>query len=309
MAKDEFSVNELEPERKTDVSEDTTHIEYKEGSDASYLNHEAQILEEKKQEDLKEPLIEEEYEGPTIKEVIANSVNPDYQGPTAKEIVVNSVKVDNTKNKNLVGLFVFIFVLIAIGIIVFIDVFSEDKKKENNYLVNMPKWVESYNKYFRDNYENIVAYNLSFIDLDFDNQPEAVINYIKDGKTNYEIVDTIDETNFKIEDLSNILMMYSFDEKNVSWYINTTSTDIDMNLINIGKRLKKQPDFEINLTSDSIANFKSNHFNLSYEIKYTKISFRTYEKNLSEAVKVYEKEQENINNIVKNIINKYADEV
>ena len=62
-----------------------------------------------------------------------------------------------------------------------------------------------------------------------------------------------------------------------------------MNLINIGKRLKKQPDFEINLTSDSIANFKSNHFNLSYNIKYTKISFRTREKNLAEAVKVSSK--------------------
>ena len=103
MTKDEFSVNELEPERNTnEVVEETTQMEYTEGSDAAYLNQGAMAIDEKKQEEnISHEVSIEEYQGPTIKEVIVNTVNnPDYQGPTAKEIVVNSVKVDNTKKRN-----------------------------------------------------------------------------------------------------------------------------------------------------------------------------------------------------------------
>lgn len=311
MANDEFSVNELEPERNTPVQEDTTQMEYKEGSDASYLNQEAQVLDSKVNEEneINDTVEQEEYQGPTLKEVLVNSVNPDYQGPTAKEIVVNSVKIDNTKKKNYVGLIVFIIVLVLIGTIVVIDSLGEDKKKQSNYLANAPKWAEDYNKYLIDNYEGIVAYNLSFLDLDFDNKPEAVINYLEDGNTKYEIVDLSDDLNFEVTELTNILMMYSFEEENVSWYINVSTTDVDMRLVNLTKRLNKDTDFELYLSNDNLSQFKSNHFNLSYDIKYTKISFRTREKNLAEAVKVYEKEKDNVSNIVSNTLKKYAEDV
>ena len=47
--KDEFSVNELEPERNTsEVVEETTQVQYTEGSDAAYLNQEAKTIDEKK---------------------------------------------------------------------------------------------------------------------------------------------------------------------------------------------------------------------------------------------------------------------
>ena len=54
MTKDEFSVNELEPERNTEeVVEETTQIEYTEGSDAAYLNQGAKAMDDKKQEEIK----------------------------------------------------------------------------------------------------------------------------------------------------------------------------------------------------------------------------------------------------------------
>jgi hypothetical protein len=303
MTKDEFSVNELEPERNTnEVVEDTTQMEYTEGSDAAYLNQGAIAIDEKKQEEVvqEEPQVEE-YQGPTIKEVLVNSVNPDYQGPTAKEIVVNSVKVDNTKKKNLVGLFVLIIVLVLIGIIVVAEVLSEDKTRPaTNYLEGMPEWVDTYNKYLQKEYKDVVAYNIVFVDLDFDDKPEAILNYIKENKTVFDVLDVEENVYVKDLEISNVFLMYSFDKDNVVWYINSSFDDINMNLIDVGKRLNGESDYEINLTEDNLSQFKSNHFTLSYEFKYTKISFRTVEQNLAEAVKTYDTEKEKVNGIIDN---------
>ena len=109
MAKEEFSINELEPVRNNE------EVVIEESIDTS--NTEVNVNSEQVEDTI-------EYEGPTIKEVLVNSVNPDYQGPTAKEIVVNSVKVDKTKRKNMVGLIVLIVVLAVIGFIIFLDMSS-----------------------------------------------------------------------------------------------------------------------------------------------------------------------------------------
>ncbi len=311
--KDEFSVNELEPVRDTteEVVETTQSVSDEVVSDAALLNQEAAILEEKKKAEIEETVQVEdndEDQGPTLKEVIANSVNPDYQGPTAKEIVVNSVKVDNTKKKNYVGLVILIIVLVLVGGVVLLETLSDDNKKgPTNYLKNMPEWALKYNDYFKEEYEDIVAYNVAFLDLDFDDKPEAIVNYLDGDKTVYEIVDAIDKQYIKVGEISDILMMYSFNNEDVNWYINTSFNDNDMKLIDIKKRLSNDNDFEINLTLDNLSEFKSNHFNLSYDIKYTKISFRTVEKDLAETVNVFETEEDNVKNIVKKTIDKYSE--
>ncbi len=308
--KDEFSVNELEPVRDAteEVVETTQNISNEVVSDAALLNQEAANLEEKKKAEIVEVDEIVEDQGPTLKEVIANSVNPDYQGPTAKEIVVNSVKVDNTKKKNYVGLIVLIIVLVLVGGIVLLETLSDDNKKgPANYLKNMPDWVLKYNEYLNEEYEGVVAYNIAFLDLDFDDKPEAVINYLDGDKTLYDVIDVIDNQFINVGEVSDILMMYSFTSENVNWYINTSFNDNDLKLIDINKRFNNQNDFEINLSLDTLAEFKSNHFNISYDIEYTKISFRTVEKDLASAVKVYEKENESVDNIVKNVIDKYSD--
>ena len=311
MTKDEFSVNELEPERNTgEVVEETTQVEYTEGSDAAYLNQGAKALDEKKQEVVvqEEVLEEDEYQGPTIKEVLVNSVNPDYQGPTAKEIVVNSVKVDNTKKRNLVGLFVLILVLVLIGIIVVFEVLSEDKTNhDKNYLEGLPKWVENYSKYLNEEYKDVVTYNFVFLDLDFDNNAEALINYSKDNKTIYDIIDLEEDVYVKDLEVSDVFMMYSFNTLDVAWYVNTSFHDVDMNLIDIKKRLNANTDFETNLTTDNLSQFKSEHFTLSYELKYTKFSFRTVDQNLKEAFEIYEDENDKVNNIVQSTIERYKE--
>lgn len=309
--KDEFSVNELEPERNNnEVVEETTKVQYTEGSDAAYLNQEAKSIDEKKIEETNDELTPEEYQGPTIKEVLVNSVNPDYQGPTAKEIVVNSVKVDNTKKRNLVGLFVLILVLVLIGIIVVFEVFSEDKTKNStntNYLEGLPKWVDTYNKYLKDEYDGVVAYNIVFLDFDFDKNVEAIVNYVKDGNTVYDLIDISSGVYVKDLKVTDIFLMYSFTSEDVLWYVNTSTNDVDLNLIDIAKRFNGDAEFEVNLNSDNLSEFKSNHLSLSYSLKYTKISFRTMEQNLAEAVKVYEEENVKVTDMVDKTIDTYSE--
>lgn len=309
--KDEFSVNELEPERNTsEVVEETTQVEYTEGSDAAYLNQEAKSIDDKKVVETKEELKEEEYQGPTIKEVLVNSVNPDYQGPTAKEIVVNSVKVDKTKKRNMVGLFVLILVLLLIGIIVVFEVLSEDKTKNDvntNYLEGLPKWVETYNKYLKEEYDGVVAYNIAFLDFDFDNNVEAIVNYVKDSKTVYDLIDISSGIYVKDLEVTDIFLMYSFIDEDVIWFVNTSNSDIDMNLIDLTKRFSGDTQYETNLNSDNLSEFKSNHLSLSYSLKYTKISFRTMEQNLAEAVKVYEDENVKVKDMVNRTIDTYSE--
>lgn len=300
MAKDEFSVNELEPVRsKNEEIVEPSKVEIKE---------EKKLVVEQtvsKSEELKK----EEYEGPTIKELLVNSFNPDYDGPTAKEIVVNSVKVDNTKKKNMVGLVVLIVVLLLVGVIVVAELASEDKQPETNYLNGLPSWSTDYNKYISTEYKDLVAYELAFVDFDFDDTAEAIISYADKNNKVYEIFDVKEDTivSFKVEELTDLYMLYSFSKRNVIWYLNTTSNSNDMNLIDIGKRINDGVDYEINLTIDTLSNFKGDHFTLSYDIKYTNVSFRTYEKNFSEAVKMYENEKDNITSIANNIKDKYDD--
>lgn len=310
MTKDEFSVNELEPERNTsEVVEETTQVEYTEGSDAAYLNQGAKVLDEKKQEEVDEETLEvNEYQGPTIKEVLVNSVNPDYQGPTAKEIVVNSVKVNNTKKKNLVGLFVLILVLVLIGIIVVFEVLSEDKVNyDKNYLEGLPKWVENYSKYLNEEYKDVVTYNLVFLDLDFDKNAEALINYNKDNKAVFDIIDLEKEIYINELEVSDVFLMYSFNTEDVLWYVNTSFNDVDMNLIDVAKRLNGNTDFETYLNADNLSQFKSDHFTLTYELKYTKFSFRTVDQNLKEAYEIFDEENNKVDNIVQSTIDRYKD--
>ena len=102
-------------------------------------------------------------------------------------------------------------------------------------------------------------------------------------------------------------MMYSFNTLDVAWYVNTSFHDVDMNLIDIKKRLNGNTDFETNLTTDNLSQFKSEHFTLSYELKYTKFSFRTVDQNLKEAFEIYEEENDKVNNIVQSTIDRYKE--
>lgn len=284
MARDEFSVNELEPVRDTDVQQVTQE------STTEY-----------------DP---SEYEGPTIKEVLINTINnPDYQGPTAKEIVVNSVKVDNTKKKNMIGLVVLIIVLVLVGTIVGIEMLSEDEKHQTNYLNNLPEWSLKYHEYIGKKYKKLVSYELVFLDLDFDEKAEAIISYKENNKTVYDVIDTLGakDINFRINEMSDLLMMYSFTDKDVSWYINTSINDNDMKLIDVKKRIVNGIDYEINLSLDTLTQFKSEHFTLSYDVLYTKMSFRTYDRDFSLAVKSYLEECDDVTEMTNNVIEKYND--
>ena len=85
--------------------------------------------------------------------------------------------------------------------------------------------------------------------------------------------------------------------------------DLNTDLINLSNRLLGESEFEVHLNADTLSEFKSNHFTLSYDLKYTKIGFRTVEKNLAEAAKVYEEENNKVSSIIKNIMYKYNDGV
>ena len=308
MAKDEFSVNELEPVRNNNLTEETTE-QVNNVSDASLLNQEARHIDEVANQD--NQYTAEEYEGPTIKEVLVNSINPDYQGPTAKEIVVNSVKVDNTKKKNMVGLVVLIIVLVLVGFIVTLEMLSEDTKPETDYLSDLPKWSLTYHKYIAKEYKNLISYELVFLDLDFDDKAEAIISYKENNEEVYEVFDVLGagEVSFKVDNLSDLLMMYSFTDRTVTWYINTSVNDNDMNLIDVKKRIANGTDYEVNLSLDTLAAFKSDHFTLSYEVLYNKMSFRTYDKDFAAAVLSYEEEKDNVVSIVNNVKDKYDDSI
>ena len=80
-----------------------------------------------------------------------------------------------------------------------------------------------------------------------------------------------------------------------------------MNLIDLTKRFGGNTEYETNLNSDNLSEFKSNHLSLSYSLKYTKISFRTMEQNLAEAVKVYEDENVKVKDMVNRTIDTYSE--
>lgn len=298
MAKEEFSVNELEPDRNTLPDEVATQ---KKVPDATLIKHESNVDKDTK-------VVEEEYEGPTIKEVLVNSINPDYEGPTAREIIVNSVKVDDTKKKNYVALFVLIFVLVSVGIIVAIDTFDDNNNKKNtDYLKYLPDWSIKYHTYLKERYQNDRTIEIAFVDFDRDSNAEVIVKVI-DDENRYEVFDITSELETKVvvEDLNNILLVYSFDDKDVTWLFNTSHDSTQLNLIDMKKRLLLNNDYDIQISNDELSDFKSNHFILTYDIEYTSVNFRTFDSDYAKAVKLYEDaEKEYLENLTNKVIEQY----
>ena len=283
MAKEEFSVNKLEPDRNTLPEEVTTQRKV---SDAVLINQNS-----KKDEENKVVEKQEEYEGPTIKEVF-----------------VNSVKVDKTKKKNYVALFVLIFVLVSVGIIIVIDTFDDNNGSKNTgYLKDLPNWSIRYHTYLKDRYQNDRAIEIAFVDFDGDSNAEAIVKVI-DEENRYEVFDITNELETKviIEDLNNILLVYSFGEKDVTWLFNTSHDSTQLSLIDMKKRLLLENGYDIQISSDQLSNFKSNHFILTYDIKYTSVNFRTFDSDYVKAVKLYEDtEKEYLEDITNKVIDQY----
>jgi hypothetical protein len=203
-----------------------------------------------------------------------------------------------------------IVVLSVIGFIVFLDMSSEDKKaKEPNYFNDLPKWSNTYKEYFQEYSKDRSSYDVSFIDLDFDDEAEVIIKYTENNNVTYEIVDLLedDDVSFKYDNVTDIIMVYSFTDNNVSWFMNSSLEDSSLYLVDIGKRLNNDTNYELHLDYDSLMEFKSNHFNISYSIGYTNVNFRTYEKNIAEAIKLYEQEKEEIDNLANGAVEKYSD--
>lgn len=282
MAKEEFSVNELEPVRSTGVVETKEEIK------------EASVIEEQ----------------PVVKKV---KVDSDYEGPTAKEIIVNSVKVDRSTKKNFAGLFVLILVLSLIGVVVFYQMSSEkeeSKTSSTNYLKDVPKWSLAYNEYLKKNFEELKTYEVAFVDFDFDKNAEAIVKYKNiNDKVIYEIVDLFeeDDVNYKYENVSDVLMMYSFENNEVKWYFNVSLDNDNFHLVDIAQRIDWDTNYEIYFDSDSLTQFKSDHMNLSYDIKFTELHYRDHDKLFAEAANNYETENEIINKLIDNSKENYKD--
>ena len=137
MTKDEFSVNELEPERNTnEVVEDATQMEYTEGSDAAYLNQGAIAIDEKKQE---ENAVQEVVE-PKVVETINQeySVNEDKEPTKEFDIVGNKEpqrdplkEEPKKKSKKKLILILSLVLLLVVAIVVVVVLFlNKDKKKD-----------------------------------------------------------------------------------------------------------------------------------------------------------------------------------
>jgi len=282
VSKEEFSVNELEPVRSTGVDETKEEIK------------EASVIEEQ----------------PVVKKV---KVDSDYEGPTAKEIIVNSVKVDRSTKKNFAGLFVLILVLSLIGVVVFYQMSSEKEESKtlsNNYLKDVPKWSLAYNEYLKKNFEELNTYEVAFVDFDFDKNAEAIVKYKNiNDKVIYEIVDLFEEedVSYKYENVSDVLMMYSFENNEVKWYFNVSLDNDNFHLVDIAQRIDWDTNYEIYFDSDSLTQFKSDHMNLSYDIKFTELHYRDYDKLFAEAANNYEIENEIINNLIDNSKENYKD--
>ena len=210
--------------------------------------------------------------------------------------------------KNYVALFVLIFVLVSVGIIIVIDTFDDNNGSKNTgYLKDLPNWAIRYHTYLKDRYQNDRAIEIAFVDFDRDSNAEAIVKVI-DEENRYEVFDITNELDTKviIEDLNNILLVYSFDEKDVTWLFNTSHDSTQLSLIDMKKRLLLENGYDIQISSDQLSDFKSNHFILAYDIKYTSVNFRTFDSDYVKAVKLYEDtEKEYLEDITNKVIDQY----
>lgn len=220
-----------------------------------------------------------------------------------------NVEVDNVNRRNVVGLIILIVVLIVIGFIVFLDMSSEDKQvKEPDYFSDLSKWAITYKEYFVDYSEKINNYEIVFLDLDFDEKAEAIVKYTENNTSTYKVVDLLgeEEVSFTYDNVSDLIMMYSFSLNKVTWYMDTSLENRGVYIVDLTKRLNNDADYELYLDYDALTDFKSDHFNISYRASYTKVSFRSCEKNLAEAILLYEQEKKEINKLADGVIEKYS---
>lgn len=247
----------------------------------------------------------------------------DKMNDPIKNISQNPVlqqQVNNLKNKK-VSKKSFLLILIVIALVVVVFFFMNGKKGgyimpsgnggENvtpkEEIATGTSWGDEYAYYIQTIFDEYDTINVTFVDFDFDENPEMIVNYNDDKSDISKIVYLHNKkaVESKLFYNSSFKMVYSYKNKETLWYIYIPINKSFGAYTEVERVLNETAfDSDIKITNNSERKtFNKNYFESSYELMFGEINKNSFIKDFKAVVSKYSEFKSSIDKELVNVKN------
>ncbi len=263
--------------------------------------------------------------------VVEMTVQPEFASATtdvvAAEVVPTEVPVQGTplkpkKKVNKTLIIVLIFLVVFGGVMLLMKMGDNGNGRNNQQQgeehteikVNTGSdWGDKYLAYMMEYKPDLKNYEISFIDIDFNETPEMFVKYIDNSEKESMIILYIAEDGFVYETKYyrdyRIRLIYSLKDKKSRWYIFITTTKHYGTFTEISKIINKMAfDADIKATNDSLMiDYGKKYYDTDYQPIFYNIKENSQEQDFKDFVFKYEGYNEDVNELITKTNDKYKD--
>jgi hypothetical protein len=239
--------------------------------------------------------------------------------PTEAELAQGDVVPKKKVNKTLI--IVLIFVVVLGGVMLLLSsnndgggVFDdEDTEGKEEIKVNVGSdWGNLYLAHMINKHPEILEYEISFIDLDYNGVPEMLYKYKdKSDQENLRILYIVENDVYETRSYKNykIKYIYSLKDKTVDWYIYLTTKKQYGTYTMLSKIINNMAfDSDIKATTDSeLVAYGKKYYATDYDPVFYYIKEAKRESDFKDFVGKYETYNDKVNKLKEEIIDKYKD--
>ena len=228
------------------------------------------------------------------------------------KLLLNNLK-DSRKNKKFIlgGLGVLVL-LIAIVLVVSLNknnVLGPNMNEDGTINIETgTKWGDSYALYLQKELGDLENYDVSVVDLDFNNTPELLVKYIDEyGQDTLKIFYIVEGDVFSTINyhLYSIHLLYSIENRDVGWYIHIKikNTDKYGAYTSLDKIINgKTYDSDINTNNEKLLEeFKRSYVDGKYKLVFYQVNKSNYVEDIKTVISRYNTYEKDINNAIKKL--------
>ncbi len=259
------------------------------------------------------------------------TVQPEFASATAEvvatEVVPTEAPVQGTplkpkKKVNKTLIIVLIFLVVFGGAMLLMKMGNngnggnnqQQGEEQTEVKVNTGSdWGNKYLSYMMEYKPDLKNYEISFIDVDFNETPEMLVKYVDNSEKESLIILYIAEDGFVYETKYyrdyKIRLIYSLKDKKPRWYIFITTTKHYGTFTEISKIINKMAfDADIKATNDSLMiDYGKKYYDTDYQPIFYNIKENSQEQDFKDFVFKYEGYNEDVNELITKTDEKYKD--
>lgn len=239
---------------------------------------------------------------PTSEFSSGDEMTPIVNGTPIEETVTDGTPINNKKKVNKTLVIVLVFVVIFGGVMLLMNMDNggnnnnnndEEKEKEKIKVNVGTDWGDKYLAYMMEEKPNLKKYQISFVDVNFDDTPEMFVKYIDNSDLESMIILYIAKDGYVYETKYyrdyRIRLIYSLKTGEVDWYLFLTTTKHYGSYTSIAKIIDNMAfDADIKATNDALLiEYGKKYFDTDYQPVFYSIKENTMEEDFKDFVSKY----------------------